>query len=111
MVRFWETKPMPDQDSGVTPLAWLDAGLAEQRWPEPGARAVGQGIVGVIVAVPDMQPLAIDDIWRVTLQGELFGRLVGRRHDGPWRLLRADEMTDEQIDVLKDVLTSLQDAA
>lgn len=68
--------------------------------PEPGERAVGHGVCGAIVAVPDEQPLKVDGIWRVTLAGEPFGRLVGRRRGdgGAWRLLQLDDLTDAQLD-------------
>lgn len=102
---------MPEQDPCLATLVWLDAGLAERRWPEPGARAVGQGVVGVVLAVPRAQPLAVDDIWRVTLVGERFGRLVARRKNGAWHLLQEDELTDEQLDALEVVVPVAEEAA
>lgn len=71
------------------------------RIPTPGERASGHGVDGVIVAVADRQPLAGDDVWRVTLAGEAFGRLVSQRPDGVWHLLQLDELTDAQLDVLE----------
>lgn len=70
------------------------------RSPDPGDRAVGHGVSGEIVAVPEQQPLAADGIWRVALAGEPFGRLVGRRRNGvgAWRLLQLDDLTDAQLD-------------
>lgn len=68
--------------------------------PDPGERAVGHGVTGAIVAVPEQQPLAADGIWRVALAGEPFGRLVRRGHDdgGAWQLLQLDDLTDAQLD-------------
>ncbi len=70
--------------------------------PAIGDRATGYGARGTVIAVPDCQPLAADGIWRVTLAGEGFGRLVrrgGREHDGEaWQLLQLDDVSDEQLD-------------
>lgn len=69
--------------------------------PGVGEHASGHGVSGTIAAVPDVQPLAREGLWRVTLAGESFGRLIrfdGRACDGGWRLLRMDEVTDEQLD-------------
>ena len=69
--------------------------------PAVGDAAAGHGVSGTIAAIPDQQPLAQDDIWRVTLCGETFGRLV--RHGEPgcsgaaWRLLQIDDLTDAQL--------------
>ena len=69
--------------------------------PGVGEPASGHGVSGTIAAVPDVQPLARDGIWRVTLAGEAFGRLVrfdGRAPGDGWRLLQMDDVTDEQLD-------------
>ncbi len=69
--------------------------------PTVGDHAAGHGVSGMIAVIPDHQPLAEDGIWRVTLAGEGFGRLVrsddarGRR---TWQLLQIDELSDEQLD-------------
>ena len=72
--------------------------------PEPGGLAVGHGVSGAVSVVPSPQPLAADGIWRVRLAGERFGRLVGRARNGAWRLLRLDELTDAQLDILEAAL-------
>jgi hypothetical protein len=70
--------------------------------PAVGDAAAGHGVTGTIAVIPDRQPLAQDGIWRVTLRGEGFGRLV--RHGGvgycgaAWQLLRIDDLTDAQLD-------------
>ncbi len=73
----------------------------DARTPSPGERAVGHGVEGVIAAVSTFQPLAAHQVWRVTLAGESFGRLVSPRPDGVWHLLQLDELTDGQLDVLE----------
>lgn len=69
--------------------------------PGIGEHAAGYGVSGTILAVPELQPLAQDGIWRITLAGESFGRLV-RLADGGrgrmWQLLQLDDVTDEQFD-------------
>ena len=76
--------------------------------PAVGDAAAGHGVNGTIGAIPDKQPLAQDGIWRVTLRGEIFGRLV--RHKGPgcsgaaWLLLRIDDLTDAQLDAYDEAL-------
>lgn len=80
------------------PLAPIPPGAAR---PGIGERASGHGVSGTIAAVPDVQPLARDGIWRVALAGEAFGRLVRRGDracDAGWSLLRMDELADEQFD-------------
>ena len=82
--------------------ASLDAAVGAALRPAIGDRATGYGARGTVIAVPDCQPLAADGIWRVTLAGEEFGRLVrrgGREHDGEtWQLLQLDDVSDEQLD-------------
>jgi hypothetical protein len=56
---------------------------------------------GLVAAVPACQPLAADDVWRVTLTGEEFGRLVCRRPGGGWHLLQLGELTELQLDALE----------
>ena len=72
------------------------------RGPLAGDRAEGHGVSGTIMAVPKLQPLEGDGIWRVALYGEHFGRLVRRRGQGqsgaPWELLQIDDMSDAQLD-------------
>lgn len=79
------------------------------RRPDPGERAVGYGLVGTIVAVHPVQPLARDRVWRVTLAGEPCGRLVrseGRRRAGWWSLLQVDDLTDAQLELLDAALAA-----
>ena len=70
--------------------------------------AVGHGMHGRIAAVPDMQPLKRDEIWRVVLHGEVVVRVVSpaRRQGSVWRwqLLQMDDMTDEQLDAYEAAL-------
>ncbi len=69
--------------------------------PAVGDHAEGHGVGGMVAAVPDLQPLAHDGIWRVTLAGEGFGRLVRydeKREDRTLQLLQIDELSDEQLD-------------
>lgn len=88
-------------DPGAGALAaWRQAVAAVlgPRRPDPGERAVGYGVTGTVIAVADQQPLAADNVWRVTLAEEACGRLVGRGHGGAWRLLQLDDLTDAQLD-------------
>ena len=78
------------------------------RPPELGERAAGHGISGAVLAVSGWQPLATDNIWRITLAGEAFGRLVGRARDGAWQLLSLDELTDAQLDAYGDTVGPVQ---
>ena len=70
--------------------------------------AVGHGMSGRIAAVPDLQPLERDGIWRVVLHGEVVVRVVrpARRQGSVWRwqLLQMDDMTDEQLDAYEAAL-------
>lgn len=69
--------------------------------PTVGDHAAGHGVSGIVAVVPDHQPLASGGIWRVTLAGEGFGRLVrfDEEHGGrAWQLLQIDELSDEQLD-------------
>jgi hypothetical protein len=80
---------------------------ASARQPVLGGRATGYGVSGMIAAVPDQQPLAADGIWRVTLAGETFGRLVcpdeqdGSSGPAGWRLLQLDDIADAQLDAFE----------
>ena len=78
--------------------------------PAVGDAAAGYGMSGTIVAIPHKQPLAHDGIWRVTLSGEAFGRLVRHRAPGfggaSWHLLRIDDLTDEQLDAYDEAMLS-----
>jgi hypothetical protein len=78
-------------------------GLAatSSRAPAPGDHAAGHGLEGIVESVPDVQPLAHDHVWRVTLVGEECGRLVTATPQGAWHLLQLDELTDAQLDVLE----------
>jgi hypothetical protein len=82
-------------------LQQMVAAVLGPRPPEPGERAKGLGMSGAVVAVPERQPLAADNVWRVTLAGEPFGRLVGRARDGAWQLLQLDDLTDAQLDAFE----------
>lgn len=75
-----------------------EAGTSEASAPEAGARASGHGASGVIAAVRARQPLSADGIWRVSLAGEPGGRLVRRKGEGSWQLLRVDDLTDAQLE-------------
>jgi hypothetical protein len=72
--------------------------------------AVGHGMRGRIAAVPDLQPLERDGIWRVVLHGEVIVRVVRptMRQGSAWRwqLLQMDEMTDEQLDAYEAALSN-----
>lgn len=72
--------------------------------------AVGHGMSGRIAAVPDLQPLERDKIWRVVLHGEVVIRVVRHvaRQGSAWRwqLLQVDDMTDEQLDVYEAALSN-----
>lgn len=81
----------------LSELRQIAAAVFGPRQPEQGERAAGHGLSGSIVAVPDLQPLAGDNIWRVRLADERCGRLVGRGLDGAWRLLQLDDMTEAQL--------------
>ena len=72
--------------------------------PDVGERATGYGVSGIVAAVPCQQPLAADSIWRVVLAEEAFGRLVGRRADGTWKLLSLNDLTDAQLNAFEAVL-------
>lgn len=72
------------------------------RAPRAGDRAAGHDVDGVVDAVAVRQPLAADGVWRVTLAGETFGRLVCPSRDGGWHLLQLDELSDEQLDRLDE---------
>lgn len=78
-----------------------------QRAPSPGECASGHGLDGVVATVQAYQPLASDGIWRVTLEGESFGRLVRSTPSGVWHLLQLDELTDAQLDVLETATRTL----
>lgn len=82
----------------IADLRQVAASILGPRRPEPGERACGQGASGAIVAVAEQQPLAADGIWRISLAGEPFGRMVGPARDGAWLLLRVDDLTASQCD-------------
>ena len=72
--------------------------------------AVGHGRSGRIAAIPDLQPLERDEIWRVVLHGEVIVRVVrhSTRQGGArrWQLLQMDDMTDEQLDTYEAALSN-----
>lgn len=76
--------------------------------PAAGDAAAGHGVSGTIAAIPDKQPLVQDGIWRVTLRGETFGRLVRHKREGcggaAWQLLRIDDLTDAQLDAYDEAM-------
>ncbi len=104
--RVWSISPshtgareVPNRSAdALAGLQQMVAAVLGSRPPEPGERAKGLGMSGAVVAVPDQQPLAADNVWRVTLAGEPFGRLVERARDGAWQLLQLDNLTDAQLD-------------
>ena len=73
------------------------------RRPAPGERALGYSVSGLIVVVPEFQPLAADAIWRVVLVGGSVGHLVRRDEQdyasgtAGWLPLQLDDLTDAQI--------------
>lgn len=77
--------------------------------PVIGDDAAGYGMRGKVAAVPVRQPLAHEGIWRVTLEGEAFGRIIRCPvHPEPtlwWRLLRMDDMTDAQLDIYEAAMS------
>lgn len=75
--------------------------ILSPRPPEPGERAAGHGVSAAVVAVPEQQPLAADNVWRVVLAGEPFGRLVRPAQDGAWQLLQLDELSSAQVDAFE----------
>ena len=72
------------------------------RPPSPGDLASGHGVVGKVAFVPDSQPLAQQHVWRVTLVGEAFGRLVSAAPNGTWFLLQLDDLSEAQQDALDE---------
>ena len=76
--------------------------------PVAGEQAAGHGVFRRIAAIPDLQPLASDDIWRVALEGETVIRVVRLRAEmgGPrWELLAMGDMTEEQLDAYEDAIS------
>ena len=90
-----------------------DRATGSNQRPAVGDLAAGHGARGAVVAIPDNQPLAADDIWRVTLEGETVGRLVRLRPDAvcgaAWHLLQIDEMTDAQLDAFDAAMSQESD--
>ncbi len=65
-----------------------------------------------IAAVPDLQPLASDDIWRVALEGESVIRVVRFRTEGGgarWELLAMGDLTDEQLDAYEAAVSGMHE--
>lgn len=76
--------------------------------PVVGEQAAGHGVFRRITAIPDVQPLASDDIWRVALEGEAVIRVVRLRCEmgGPrWELLAMGDMTEEQLDAYEAAIS------
>ncbi len=73
------------------------------RQPVIGDHAAGYGVSGTVAAVRECQPLAGEGIWRITLAGEDFGRLVRQDEqayqngEGGWVLLQVDDLSDVQL--------------
>ena len=80
--------------------------------PVAGEQASGHGVFRRIAAVPDLQPLASDDIWRVALEGETVIRVV-RFHiemgGVRWELLAMEDMTDEQLDTYEAAISGIHE--
>ena len=90
--------PNTDALAGLRQLAAVILG---PRRPDPGERVAGHGVSGTIIGVPEPQPLGTAGIWRVSLAGEPFGRLVRRgRQDrlGVWQPLQLNDLTEVQLD-------------
>ena len=75
--------------------------------PSPGEWASGHGVDGVVADVHAVQPLAEAGVWRVTLAGEPFGRLVSPAPGGGWRLMNLDELSDTELDTLEAATAAL----
>ncbi len=66
-------------------------------------------MAGTIAAVPSLQPLASDDIWRVVLDCDPFVRVVRPRaapDTAAWELLALGDMTDDQLDIYEAAVSS-----
>jgi len=90
----------PDTET-LAGLRQLAAVILGPRRPDPGERAAGHGVSGTIIGVPELQPLGTAEIWRVSLAGEPFGRLVRRSRQNrlrAWQLLQLNDLTDVQFD-------------
>lgn len=80
--------------------------------PTTGEQASGHGVFRRIAAIPDLQPLASDDIWRVVLEGESIIRVVRFRAEMrgmKWELLAMGDMTDEQLDAYEDAISGIHE--
>ena len=80
--------------------------------PLAGEQASGHGVFRRIAAVPDLQPLASDDIWRVALDGETVIRVVRFRTEmgvAKWELLAMGDMTDEQLDAYEAAISGIHE--
>ena len=80
--------------------------------PVTGEQASGHGVFRRIAAVPDLQPLASDDIWRVALEGETVIRVVRFRIEmggARWELLAMGDMTDEQLDTYEAAVSGIHE--
>ena len=87
---------------------------AVSQLPQPavGEQAVGYGMFCRIAAVPELQPLAPYDIWRVALEREAVIRVVRSRaaQSGPrWELLAMSDMTEEQLDTYEAAVSDVQE--
>lgn len=82
--------------------------LGQPPQPVVGEQTAGHGVFRRIAAIPDMQPLASDDIWRVALEGEAVIRVVRLRSGmggARWELLAMGDMTEEQLDAYEAAIS------
>ena len=84
---------------GRRPAGTVSSAQGRLQW---ATKPLGYGVSGTILGIPEQQPLANDEIWRVFLAGEARGRLVrmDRRRNGiTWRLLQLHDVSDAQLEV------------
>ena len=87
--------------------------LRQPSHPVVGEEVAGHGMFRRIAALPGLQPLASDSIWRVALEGETVIRVVRLRaaRNGPrWGLLAMGDMTEEQLDTYEAAISGFQEA-
>lgn len=97
--------PFSEAQAGLRQVV---AAVPDPMPPGAGEPAMGYGLDGAIATVPDHQPLGEDGIWRVTLKGEPFGRLVRldeQRRRRTWQLLQIDDLTDAQLDAYEAAMS------
>ncbi len=86
--------------------------LGQPPQPVVGEPTAGHGVFRRIAAIPDLQPLASDDIWRVALEGETVIRVVRLRSgmgEPRWELLAMGDMTDEQLDAYEAAISDIHE--